>query len=63
MVILTLTIETLKTNFLGKDTKCKDDFYNIHILKKDQLHSFWWLKSKYVIFNFDYYYWRLNPIP
>ena len=27
-----------------------------------KLQSYWWFKSKYVLFNFDYQLWRLNPI-
>jgi hypothetical protein len=27
-----------------------------------KLQSYWWFKSKYVLFDFDYQLWRLNPI-
>jgi len=31
------------------------------LCEKIKLLSYWWLKSKYVTFDFDYHYWRLHP--
>ncbi|GAU51648.1 hypothetical protein TSUD_414700 [Trifolium subterraneum] len=30
--------------------------------EKVKLHSFWWLKSYYILFDFDYSFWRLYPL-
>ena len=32
------------------------------LAEKVKLQTFWWLKSHYVLFDFDYPYWRLNPL-
>jgi len=29
---------------------------------KVKLQTYWWLKSYYVLFDFDYPFWRLNPL-
>jgi len=36
-----------------------------NILSLDEyvkLHVFWWFKSTYAIFDFDYNYWNLSPL-
>jgi hypothetical protein len=32
------------------------------LLERIKLYSFWWLKSSYVLFDFDYSFWRQNPL-
>jgi hypothetical protein len=32
------------------------------LVEKIKLHSYWWLKSNYVLFDFDYKLWSLHPL-
>jgi hypothetical protein len=32
------------------------------LAEKVKLQTFWWLKSHYTLFDFDYSFWRLNPL-
>ncbi|GAU49602.1 hypothetical protein TSUD_407670 [Trifolium subterraneum] len=32
------------------------------LLEKVKLQTYWWLKSYYKVFDFDYSFWRLNPL-
>jgi hypothetical protein len=32
------------------------------MVEKIKLHSYWWLKSNYVLFDFDYKLWSLHPL-
>jgi len=32
------------------------------LLERVKLQTFWWLKANYVMFHFDYPYWRNNPL-
>ncbi|KAK2368495.1 hypothetical protein QL285_081684 [Trifolium repens] len=32
------------------------------LAEKAKLQTFWWLKSYYILFDFDYPFWRLNPL-
>jgi hypothetical protein len=32
------------------------------LAEKVKLQTFWWLKSYYILFEFDYSFWRLNPL-
>jgi hypothetical protein len=34
----------------------------VALAEKVKLQTYWWLKSHYVLFDFDYPYWRLNPL-
>jgi len=34
----------------------------VALAEKVKLQTYWWLKSHYVLFDFDYRYWRLNPL-
>ncbi|XP_024626821.1 uncharacterized protein [Medicago truncatula] len=33
------------------------------LLERVKLQTFWWLKANYILFVFDYSYWRQNPLP
>jgi len=32
------------------------------LLERVKIQTFWWLKVNYIMFNFDYPFWRKNPI-
>jgi hypothetical protein len=32
------------------------------LAEKVKLQTFWWLKSYYILFDFDYPFWRLDPL-
>ena len=32
------------------------------LLEKVKLQTYWWLKAKYMTFDFDYPFWRQNPL-
>ena len=32
------------------------------LLEKVKLQTYWWLKANYIAFNFDYPFWRHNPL-
>jgi hypothetical protein len=32
------------------------------LAEKVKLQTYWWLKSCYILFDFDYSFWRLNPL-
>ncbi|GAU47519.1 hypothetical protein TSUD_138910 [Trifolium subterraneum] len=34
----------------------------VTLLERIKLQTYWWLKSHYVLFVFDYPFWRLNPL-
>lgn len=32
------------------------------LLERVKLQTYWWLKANYIMFDFDYPYWRKNPL-
>lgn len=37
-------------------------FYCKMVVEKVKIQTYWWLKAHFILFDFDYLFWRLQPL-